>query len=92
MVNENTVRQRVASAVRKADLNTVSAKQIRRTVEKESGLSQDALAVGKWRTIVKEVIEQTMMAIEEGGQHEELEILVDDSEEEKITRINFLCH
>jgi hypothetical protein len=51
--------RRIASAVRKADLNAVSAKHIRRTVERELRLSQDDLAVGKWRTIVKDTIEAT---------------------------------
>ena len=58
MVNENKVRQHVAVAVRKADLNTVSAKQIRRAVEKELGLNQDDLVEGKWRAIVNDVIDE----------------------------------
>jgi hypothetical protein len=90
MVNENAVRQRVASAVRKADLNAVSAKQIRRTVEKELRLSQDELAVGKWRTIMKDAIEQTMTMIEEEGGLEEPEEPEDGSQEGRIARINFL--
>jgi hypothetical protein len=84
MLNENKVRQHVAAAVRKADLNTVSAKQIRRSVEKELGLSQDELAEGKWKRIVKDVIEETMAAIE--GDVEEPEKPVEESEEEAVAR------
>jgi hypothetical protein len=83
MVSEDAVRQHVTTAVRKADLNTVSARQIRRAVERQLHLEQDELASGKWKKIVKTVIEETMAAIERGdpSPHE------DDESEEKIARI-----
>jgi hypothetical protein len=65
MVSEREVTTHVAAAVRKADLTTVSAKQIRRIVEKELNLEQDELAAGKWKALVKSVIEGTMAAIEQ---------------------------
>jgi DEK C terminal domain len=82
MVSEDEVRQHVTTAVRKADLNTVSAKQIRRTVEKQLHLEQDDLASGKWKKIVKTVIEETMAAIERGDPSPQ----EDDESEEKIAR------
>lgn len=76
------MKQRVAAAVRKADLNTVSAKQIRRTVEKQLNLQQDELASGKWKAIVKLAIEETIAAIQHGGSKSEDKGVATDSEEE----------
>jgi len=86
MVSEDVVRQHVSTAVRKADLNTVSAKEIRRTVERQLGLEQDELASGKWKKIVKTVIEETMAAIERGDPDPQ----EDDESEEEIARMGFL--
>lgn len=86
MVSEDAVRQHVATAVRRADLNTVSAKQIRRTVEKQLNLEQDELTSGKWKKMVKSVIEETMTAIERGDPAPQ----EDDESEEKIARMGFL--
>ena len=82
MVSEETVKQHVATAVRKADLNTVSAKQIRRTVEQQLKLEQDELASGKWKTIVKSVIEETMAAIERGDPPPQDKAAQDENEDE----------
>ena len=82
MVSKDTVKQHVATAVRKADLNTVSAKQIRRTVEKQLKLEQDELASGKWKTIVKSVIEDTMAAIERGDPTPQNKATQEESEDE----------
>jgi len=64
MVSEDAVRKHVAAAVRKADLNTVTAKQIRRNVEKQLNLEQDELSSTKWKSVVKAVIEETMEALQ----------------------------
>jgi hypothetical protein len=85
MVNENTIRKHVTAAVRKADLNTVSAKQIRRTVETQLSLPQDYLADSKWRNVVKGVIEETMAAIERGEPEEQG--VEEESEEENFARM-----
>jgi hypothetical protein len=73
MVLQTTVREKIARAVRTADLTTVSAKQIRRTVESELGLERDELASQEWKVFVKTVIEETMAAIERGEVAEESE-------------------
>jgi len=80
MVSQDTVRQHIAKAIRTADLTTVSAKQIRRSVEVQLGLEQDELASREWKSFVKNVIEETMAAIERGAaeeqsEHEEARIL-----------------
>ena len=90
MVNENKVRQQVAVAVRKADLNTVSAKQIRRAVEKELGLNQDDLAEGKWRAIVNDVIEETLAAIDEGDAPNKAEATLENREEDITARTLYI--
>jgi len=64
MPTEQKVRKHVTSAVRKANLTTVTPKQIRRTIEKQLSLEQDFLAAEKWKTLVNDVIEETMAAIE----------------------------
>ena len=63
-MSEDVVRKHVASAVRKADLNTVTAKQIRRSVEKQLNLEQDELSSKRWKSVVKAVIEETMEALQ----------------------------
>lgn len=73
MVSQATVRQRIAKAVRTADLTTASAKQIRRSVETQLGLERDELASGEWKPFVKTVIDETMSAIERGEAEEESE-------------------
>ena len=82
MVSDEEVKRHVATAVRKADLNTVSAKQIRRTVEQQLKLEQDELASGKWKTIVKSVIGETMAAIERGDPPPQDKAAQDESEDE----------
>jgi len=86
MVSEDAVRKHVAAAVRKADLNTVTAKQIRRNVEKQLNLEQDELSSTKWKSIVKAVIEETMEALQ--NQETSKEKLGDEEEsgEEEIRR------
>jgi hypothetical protein len=59
-VSELEVRRHVAVAVKIADWNTVTTKQIRRAVEKVLNLPQDYLARPEWRKIVKEVIKEAM--------------------------------
>jgi len=71
MVSRATVRQHIAKAIKTADLTTASAKQIRRSVEVQLGLKQDELASGEWKSFVKNVIEETMAAIERRGAAEE---------------------
>jgi translation elongation factor EF-4 len=63
MVSEEAVKQHIATAVRKADLDTVSARHIRRTVEKQLDLDQDELSSAKWKPIVTSVIDQTVASI-----------------------------
>lgn len=82
MVTEEAVKQHVATAVRKADLNTVSAKQIRRTVEQQLKLEQGELTSGKWKLIVKSVIGDTMAAIERGDPPPQDKNAQDESEDE----------
>jgi hypothetical protein len=82
MVSIEAVKQRVATVVRNADLNTVSAKQIRRTVEQQLKLEQDELTSGKWKTIVKSVIEETMVAIERGDPRPQDQATQDEHEDE----------
>jgi hypothetical protein len=86
MVSEGEVKTHIAAAVRKADLNTVSAKQIRRNVEKELNLEQDELAAGKWKALVKTVIETTMAAIEQEPT-ENQKPQEENTDEEEIARI-----
>jgi hypothetical protein len=86
MVTESIVKQHVSTAVRKADLNTVSAKQIRRTVEKQLNLQQDELVSGKWKAIVKSAIEETIAAIERGDPASEDKGIATDSED-KVARM-----
>ena len=69
---ETQIRKVVAKTVRKADLNTVSAKQIRKSVENELALKEGELSSERWKSVVKEVIEQTMAAITRDGPAEEL--------------------
>jgi hypothetical protein len=69
---ETQIRKAVAKTVRKADLNTVSAKQIRKSVENELALKEGELSSERWKSVVKEVIEQTMAAITRDGPAEEL--------------------
>ena len=64
MVTEDAVRQHVATAIRKADLNTVSAKQIRRIVETQLSLEKGTLSTDKWKGLVKSVIEEVMASID----------------------------
>jgi hypothetical protein len=85
MVSEPEVKEKVATAVRNADLTTVTAKQIRRQVEAQLGLEKDELGSGKWKGIVKSVIEETMAAIER-GEPAPVEDVAGDSEED-IARI-----
>jgi hypothetical protein len=67
MVSQDAVKHHIAAEVRKADLNTVSARQIRRAVEKQLNLNQDELSSGKWKKFVGSVIGDTMAAIQHGG-------------------------
>jgi len=83
MVSQATVRTNIAKAVRTADLSTVSAKQIRRTVETQLGLGDGELASKEWKAFAKTVIEETMAAIERGQGAEE-------SEEEEARMSMFL--
>ena len=69
---DTQIRKAVAKTVRKADLNTVSAKQIRKSVENELALKEGELSSERWKSVVKEVIEQTMAAITRDGPAEEL--------------------
>jgi len=71
MVSQATVRQHIAKAIRTADLNTASTKQIRRSVETQLGLEQDKLASGEWKSFVKNVIDEMMVAIERGEAEEQ---------------------
>ena len=66
MPSQNTVKQHITTAIKKADLTTVSAKQIRRTVEKQLGLAENELSNEKWKTLVKGWIQEAMAAIERG--------------------------
>lgn len=84
MVSQDVVKQHVSTAVRKADLTTVSAKQVRRTVEKQLNLEQDELASGKWKILVKSVIEETMAAIERGDPDPQ-----EEGSEDEVVRMFF---
>lgn len=66
MPSQNTIKQHIATAIRKADLTTVSAKQIRRTVEKQLDLAENELSNEKWKALVKGWIQEAMVAIEAG--------------------------
>jgi len=83
---EFRIRNAVAKAVRSADLNSVSAKEIRTSVESQLGLEEKELSSERWKSIVKEVIQETMAAIERGepGKAEE-------SEEEARNVLIFHC-
>jgi hypothetical protein len=71
-----TVKERVADAVRKGDLNVVSAKQIRTTVEDELNLPRDHLKKSQWRKQIEEEIDKILAEMkhrEEGPDGEESE-------------------
>ena len=91
MVTEDAVRQHIATAVRKADLNTVSAKQIRRAVETQLSLSQGTLSTDKWKGLVKSVIEETMASIERGDPPppSQTEPVESQSDEEVVRMLSF---
>src|SRR5436309_3415992 len=62
----NTVKTHLTNAIRKSDLTTVSANQIRRIVETELNLSEKRLSSEKWKVRVKTWIQEVMMEVEEG--------------------------
>ena len=86
MVSEDAVRKHVASAVRKADLNSVTAKQIRQSVEKQLHLEENQLSSERWKSIVKEVIEETMAALQGEADTKKHEDKAESDEEEEIRR------
>jgi|SRR5271170_1892811 hypothetical protein len=86
MVSQDALKQHVATAVRKADLTTVSAKQIRQTVETQLNLSQGTLSNDKWKGLVKTVIEETMASIERGDPPSQQDVEQSDSDEQ-VARI-----
>lgn len=86
MVSEDTVKRYIVAAIRKADLNTVSAKQIRRTVENQLDLRQDELASGRWKAFVKSVINETVESIEHGKPLLGREIIDDEIEPEVMRK------
>jgi len=91
MVSEDAVRKHVAAAVRKADLNTVTAKQIRRNVEKQLNLEQDELSSTKWKSVVKAVIEETMEALQNQTSKEKLGDEEESGEEEIRRKLSLLA-
>ena len=86
MVTEAAVKQHVAMAVREADLNAVTAKQIRRIVESQLNLLQGTLSTDKWKGLVKSVIEETMESIER-GEEPSPKVAVQSESEEDIARM-----
>ena len=82
MPSEDVVKQHIATAVRKADLNAVSAKQIRRAVEKQLNLEHDELGSGKWKAIVKSVIDETIAEIGSGEPITQEQPVEEESEDE----------
>src|SRR3981189_3432249 len=90
MPTQNTVKQHITTAVRKADLTSVSAKQIRRSVEKELNLAENALSNETWKALVKEWILDATVAIERGDVETDNED-VKEVEEEEIGRSLWVC-
>ena len=88
MVSQDAVKQHVATTVRKADLTTVSAKQIRRTVETHLDLSEGTLSNDKWKGLVKTVIEETMASIERGDPPSQKQAIQSEGEEQ-LARIAY---
>src|ERR1700733_9304245 len=88
MVSQDAVKQHVATAVRKADLTTVSAKQIRRTVETHLDLSEGTLSNDKWRGLVKTVIGETMASIERGDPASQKQAIQSDGEEQVARKVH----
>ena len=74
MVSEDAVKHHIAAAVRKADLNTVSARQIRRAAEKQLNLDQGELSSGRWKKFVESIIEDTLAAIQHEGPESDREV------------------
>jgi hypothetical protein len=68
---ESRIRKAVSKTVRTADLSTVSAKQIRKSVESKLGLEVGELSSEQWKGVVNEAIQETMAAIERGEPSEE---------------------
>jgi len=66
MPPQNTVKHHLTTAIKAADLTTVSARQIRRTVETELGLAEGELSSETWKGVVKGWIQEAMAAIERG--------------------------
>ena len=56
MVTEDAVRQHVATAIHRADLNTVSAQQIREIVETQLSLEKGTLSTDKWKVLINLII------------------------------------
>ena len=83
MVTQDKVQQHITRAIRKADLSTVTAKQIRRIVENELDLGDGELSSERWKGFVKSVIEETMAGIERGQEGQRSE----ESEDERR-----MCH
>jgi hypothetical protein len=90
MPTQATVKQHITKAVRKADLTSVSAKQIRRSVEKELDLAENALSNETWKALVKEWILDATVAIERGDVETDNED-VKEVEEEEIGRSLCVC-
>jgi DEK C terminal domain len=71
-----TIKAHLTNAIRKADLTTVSAKQIRRIVEKELNLPDNELSSEKWKAGVKKWIQEALAALDadEGLEREVQEV------------------
>jgi DEK C terminal domain len=65
MATPEVVRAHIAAAVRRADLTTVTPKQVRRSVERELDLQEGFLGEDRWRKMVGQAIRETMATMED---------------------------